>query len=176
MHPEADPRPAGAALAPERWKRLRPLLDRALDLDGAAREAYLDELARSDPDLLPDLQRMLAHNDRTTGIDATALNQAVGTLRTDFVHAAMAPARAGPWRLDERVGEGGMGEVWRARRVEGGFEQVAALKVIRAGVDSDLLRARFEQERRIVARLEHPSIARLLDGGVTDDGGPYFAM
>ena len=176
MRPAADAAPVSTPLAPERWKRLRPLLDRALDLDGAAREAYLAELARSDADLLPDLQRMLAHNDRTTGIDATALNQAVGALRSDFVHAAMAPARAGPWRLDERVGEGGMGEVWRAHRVEGGFEQVAALKVIRAGVDSDLLRARFEQERRIVARLEHPSIARLLDGGVTDDGRPYFAM
>lgn len=163
-------------LAPERWKRLRPLLDQALDLDGAARDAFLDEVAQREPELLPDLKRMLAHNERTTGIDATHLNQAVGAMRSSFVASAAAPKRAGPWRLEERVGEGGMGEVWRAHRVEGGFEQVAALKVIRAGVDSDQLRARFELERRIVARLEHPSIARLLDGGVTDDGRPYFAM
>ena len=163
-------------LAPERWKRLRPLLDQALDLEGAARDAFLDVLAQREPELLPDLRRMLAHNDRTTGIDATQLNQAVGAMRSSFLSAAAAPKRAGPWRLEERVGEGGMGEVWRAHRVEGGFEQIAALKVIRAGVDSDQLRARFELERRIVARLEHPSIARLLDGGVTDDGRPYFAM
>ncbi|MBI2398686.1 MAG: protein kinase [Xanthomonadales bacterium] len=99
-----------------------------------------------------------------------------GQLLRELVDGAVAPARAGPWRLDERIGIGGMGEVWRAHRVEGGFEQVAALKLVRTGIDSELLRTRFEQERRILARLEHPAIAHLLDGGLTEDGRPFFAM
>ena len=99
-----------------------------------------------------------------------------GQLLRELVDGAGVPARAGPWCLDERIGIGGMGEVWRAHRVEGGFEQVAALKLVRAGIDSELLRKRFEQERRILARLEHPAIARLLDGGLTEDGRPFFAM
>jgi len=164
------------ALGPERWKRLRPLLDQALDLDLESRQVFLDELSRNEPELVPDLQRLLLHHDRTAGIDRSDIGQAMGALRSDLLQMAAAPKRAGPWQLEDRIGVGGMGEVWRAHRVEGGFEQVAALKLVRSGLDSDLLRTRFEQERRILARLEHPAIARLLDGGMTEDGRPYFAM
>ncbi|MBK6726721.1 MAG: protein kinase [Xanthomonadales bacterium] len=112
-----------------------------------------------------------------SALDRFRTGQALrGQLLRELVDGAVAPARAGPWRLDERIGIGGMGEVWRAHRVEGGFEQVAALKLVRAGIDSELLRTRFEQERRILARLEHPAIAHLLDGGLTEDGRPFFAM
>ncbi len=86
------------------------------------------------------------------------------------------PERLGPWRVGERLGAGGMGEVYRAERSDGGFAQQAALKIVRAGMASEGILARFRLERQVLARLEHPAIARLLDGGVAADGRPWFAM
>lgn len=82
----------------------------------------------------------------------------------------------GPYRLLSEVGRGGMAVVYRAARVVGGFEQGVALKLLRRGTDSDDILARFRQERQILAALDHPSIARLLDGGATADGQPFLAM
>jgi eukaryotic-like serine/threonine-protein kinase len=82
----------------------------------------------------------------------------------------------GRYRLLEQIGRGGMGAVWLAERADGQFEQRVALKLIKRGMDSDEILARFLRERQILARLEHPSIARLLDGGVSADGRPYFVM
>ena len=98
-------------------------------------------------------------------------------------HLIEVPGRAeepgaiiGRYRLIEELGRGGMGTVWLAERADGQFEQRAALKLIRRGMDTDDIIARFLRERQILARLEHPNIARLLDGGVSDDGRPYFVM
>jgi hypothetical protein len=85
------------------------------------------------------------------------------------------PDRIGPFRLAGLVGEGGMGEVWRGERDDGLFEQTVAIKLIRARLDDATLRA-FDSERRILARLEHPDIVRLIDGGVTPEGLPYLIM
>ena len=82
----------------------------------------------------------------------------------------------GPYRVVEEAGRGGMGTVYRAERTDGVFEQTVALKVVRRGMDSAEVLRRFEAERRILARLEHPGIARVLDGGLTDDGRPWLAM
>jgi tetratricopeptide (TPR) repeat protein len=82
----------------------------------------------------------------------------------------------GRYRLLEEIGRGGMGAVWLAERADGQFEQRVALKLIKRGMDSDEILARFLRERQILARLEHPDIARLLDGGVSADGRPYFVM
>ncbi|MCG8455133.1 MAG: serine/threonine-protein kinase [Holophagales bacterium] len=86
------------------------------------------------------------------------------------------PARAGPYRLCRRIGEGGSGTVFLAERDDGLFEQRVAVKVLRGGSWSYERRRRFEEERRILARLEHPAIARLIDGGTTPEGLPYLAM
>jgi serine/threonine-protein kinase len=82
----------------------------------------------------------------------------------------------GRYRLINEIGRGGMGTVWMAERADGQFEQRVALKLIKRGMDTDEILARFLRERQILARLEHPNIARLLDGGVSDDGRPYFVM
>lgn len=82
----------------------------------------------------------------------------------------------GRYRLLEEIGRGGMGTVWLAERADGHFEQQVALKLVKRGMDSDELLTRFIRERQILARLEHPNIARLLDGGVSEDGRPYFVM
>ncbi|MEQ1693795.1 MAG: serine/threonine-protein kinase, partial [Gemmatimonas sp.] len=82
----------------------------------------------------------------------------------------------GRYRLIERIARGGMGTVWLASRADGQFEQDVALKLVKRGMDTDEIIARFLRERQILARLQHPHIARLLDGGVSDDGRPYFVM
>jgi eukaryotic-like serine/threonine-protein kinase len=88
-----------------------------------------------------------------------------------------APGRlVGRWRLAKQIGRGGMGTVWLAERADGQFEQRVALKLVRRGMDSDDILARFLRERRILARLAHPNIARLLDGDVSEDGRPFFVM
>ena len=92
------------------------------------------------------------------------------------VGEAPAPKRAGPYRITDLIGRGGMGAVYKGERDHGDFEQTAAIKVIRPGVLSDSLIARFERERQILADLAHPNIARLLDGGALEDGSPYITM
>lgn len=82
----------------------------------------------------------------------------------------------GRYRLIREIGRGGMGAVWLAERADGQFEQYVAVKLVKRGMDSDEIIARFLRERQILARLNHPNIARLLDGGVADDGRPYFVM
>jgi len=82
----------------------------------------------------------------------------------------------GPYQLHEEVGRGGMGTVWRAERVDGGFDQTVAIKLIKRGMDTNEVIRRFAQERQILSRLDHPNIARLLDGGSTEDGRPYLVM
>src|SRR4029079_1933382 len=101
--------------------------------------------------------------------------------RTD-THAAaseggdLAGLRLGAWRLVERLGAGGMGEVWLGERADGGFEQQAAVRLIKRGMDSEEVLRRFRRERQILARLEHPRIAHLLDGGLAPDGRAYLVL
>ncbi len=84
--------------------------------------------------------------------------------------------RIGPYKLVERIGTGGMGTVWRAHRVDDSFDQTVAIKLIKRGMDTDEIVRRFHLERQLMARLEHPAIARLYDGGATSDGQPYLVM
>ena len=82
----------------------------------------------------------------------------------------------GPYRLVREIGRGGMGAVYLAERADGQYEQRVALKVIKRGMDTEQVLARFRAERQILASLDHPNIARLLDGGSTEQGAPFFAM
>jgi serine/threonine-protein kinase len=90
--------------------------------------------------------------------------------------AELAGTVVGRYRLLAEIGRGGMGTVWLAERADGEYEQRVALKLVKRGMDTDEILARFLRERQILARLEHPSIARLLDGGMSADGRPWFAM
>src|SRR3954465_8811575 len=97
------------------------------------------------------------------------------------IHESLGPnpmvgRRIGVYRLDEEVGRGGMGVVYRAERVDGEFDQTVAVKLIKRGMDTDLILKRFRRERQITAALNHPNIAYFFGGGSTDDGLPYFVM
>jgi serine/threonine protein kinase len=82
----------------------------------------------------------------------------------------------GPYRLERLLGRGGMGSVYLARRDDGQFQQTVAVKVVRRGLDTDDILSRFRYERQILAALDHPHIAALYDGGMTNDQRPYFVM
>lgn len=165
-----------------RWQRLSSLLDQLFDLDQAERAARLVVIEREDAPLAAELHRLLAIDERTGLLDA-GIADAAGTVMMQLATpesgtigmASASGRRIGHYRLIERLGTGGMGEVWRADRMDD-FEQSVAVKLIRPLLDSPALRERFARERRILARLDHPGIARLLDGGVADDGMPWYAM
>ncbi len=151
-----------------RFARLEPLIDRALELEGSARERFIALCADIYPDLGADLRRALAED---AGLPA------LGDLAAEVTRGHTAERRGlrvGSWRLEERIGQGGMGSVYRAERADGAFDMQVAIKLLRG--EDPRFREQLERERRLLARLDHPGIARLIDGGVLDDGQPWLAM
>ncbi|MEL6772880.1 MAG: serine/threonine protein kinase, partial [Bacteroidota bacterium] len=153
-------------MSQNRWSKIERLLEEVSARAPQDRAAFLDS-ACPDDDLRAEVERLL-------DADATAYFRGLGQRVGESVDAALADAmlgrRVGRWRLVAHIGRGGMGTVYRAERADGTFEQVAALKLLDT-MRSDVV-ARFEQERQILARLDHPGIARLLDGGATPEGRP----
>ncbi len=164
----------------QRWQRVSAIFDEAVDVPDEMRTALLDRLCCGDAAVRMDVEALLAADaaairfDR--GMDSARSSVAADWAANDDGQSVRAGDRVGPWRLIEELGRGGMGVVWLAERADGQFEQRAALKLIKRGMDSEGVLARFLRERQILARLEHPHIARLLDGGIAADGRPYFAM
>ncbi len=151
--------------------RLAKLFDALVGLDAAARARGLDA-AGIDPSLRADLEALLdADRSQDERIDSI-LERAARRVNTP---GAAARATIGAWRIKRELGAGGMGTVFLARRADAGDEQRGALKLLR-GFPTEEGRRRLRQERRVLASLEHPYIARLIDGGETDDGQPYLVM
>jgi tetratricopeptide (TPR) repeat protein len=165
---------------PQRWQRIRTLFEGALALDEAARPAWLEAHCAGDAELRHEVDSLLH-------ADAKADTLAVAAVAPDLVQEIAASERAGqgrqltgrrlgPWRLMREIGRGGMGAVWLAERDDGEYAQQAAVKLVNPGWDAGELLRRFRAERQILAGLNHPHIARLLDGGVSDDGKPYLVL
>lgn len=168
---------------PAVWQRIAALVDEALDLPEAERPAFLARVGARDPELGRELEAFLAGEaasrgflDGSVGARADALMRAMAGDARSWDAVQLEGARIGPYRVLRELGRGGMGVVLLAERVEGGFEQRVALKLVRRGLDSAEILARFAVERQILARLQHENVARLLDGGATEAGQPYFAM
>lgn len=159
-----------AARSPERWARVSAHFDLLIDLPVTEQDAALVALAIDDPRLAADVRAL---------IDADARTQGVLEIREQVLAPIAADTRPelGPgWRVQRLLGRGGMGEVWLAERHQGDVVQTAAVKLLKRGMDSQALMQRFLQERRILARLNHPAIAGVLDAGITGDGRPFLAM
>lgn len=154
-----------------RWPEIRGLFEELVDLSPAEREGRLTGV--SDTDLAARVRRLLEADSEAGGFLETPAVAMAGGL---FDEGEAAPERIGPYRILRRLGRGGMGEVLLAERADGLFDQRVAIKLLRRGMATVDVLARFVRERRILARLEHPHIARLLDGGATEDGRPYFVM
>jgi serine/threonine-protein kinase len=157
----------------QRWRRASEILDVALELEPAERSAYLARAAADDPGLRAELEAILAGAVARVFFESPAVVLAASIGETE---AALDGIVVGPYRLVRELGHGGMGIVYLAERADGQFEQHVALKLIKRGMDSDEILRRFLAERQVLARLSHAHIARLLDGGVTAEGQPYFAM
>ncbi|GMV28193.1 MAG: hypothetical protein AMXMBFR59_03180 [Rhodanobacteraceae bacterium] len=154
-----------------RWHELAPLLDRLLERDAAQREALLAEVA--DDELRALARELIARETARGFLDGNSADYAESLIGNS---AGDAPLQIGPYRVLDLIGEGGSGSVYRAERDADGYVQRVALKLLRVGLRDPHEQARFRRERRILARLEHPSIARLIDGGFTPDGVPWFAL
>jgi serine/threonine protein kinase len=159
----------------DRWDRVRALFDEALEHPAEERVAIVTAGSDGDEILLHEVLDLLtAHESTDTLLDAPALQTLAET--PEVPEASMTGRRIGPFELEEEIGRGGMGVVYRARRVEGEFDQVVAVKILPLGYARGAVVNRFRAERQILARLDHPNIARLLDGGTTQEGLPYFVM
>jgi serine/threonine-protein kinase len=155
----------------ERWARLEGLLDAALTLPPGERASFLARQTGGDEHLLRDVQRLLDQAQTRDDL----LDRPAATLVQGTVPTGLAPGTViGAYRVLEPIGRGGMGEVYRAERADGQFDQQVALKLIRREAVDQI--ERFHDERRLLAQLDHPGIARLFDGGVADDGRPYMVM
>jgi len=159
----------------QRWQRIEALFHAAAPLGPDARRQLLARDAADDPGLAGEVERLLAANDRAGAFIQTPAVELAGALEPAD-EPVPAGRRIGPYRVVREVGRGGMGAVYLAERADEAFTQQVAIKLIKRGMDTAQVLARFRAERQILASLEHPHIARLLDGGTTDDGLPYFAM
>jgi serine/threonine-protein kinase len=160
--------------------QVEAVLGSLLDVPASERSALLADLTVNDPALRVEVESLLdAHGRAGDFLESSAADFAAAHMvdTDDAVDPTQVRGTVvGRYRLLEEIGRGGMGAVWLAERADGQFDQRVALKLVKRGMDTDEILARFLRERQILARLEHPNIARLLDGGVSEDGRPYFAM
>jgi serine/threonine-protein kinase len=154
-------------------KTVEDILAAALELGPEQQAAYVEQSCADSPEIKKEVEELLAaYHAAEKCIEPRAGKFALPEGWDD----SFLGTRVGTYKLLERIGDGGMGTVYRAERDDGEFKQVVAVKVVRAGFhDPELLR-RLRSERQILALLEHPNIARLLDGGITANAQPYIAM
>ena len=160
-----------------RWQRVKQVFAVARQQRGRARDEYLASACEGDADLRGEVESLLGHDDALeTDFLAPPHPGLVAPLVARDIHDDVDGRLVGPWRLTGHIADGGMGTVYRARRADDAYDQTVAVKVIRAGLESEGALHRFARERQALAALEHPNIARLIDGGTTADGVPYVVM
>ena len=156
----------------ERWNRIQSLFEQAVALPESERSTFIRAECGNDEQLIDEIEALIAADSDASLVIGTGDD--VETLLNLDKH--LEGSELGAYRLVKRIGVGGMGSVFLAQRADGSFKRDVALKVVKKGMDTESVVRRFQQERDILARLDHPNIATLLDGGVTDDGRPYFVM
>lgn len=157
----------------ERLRRLRKLLGEALELPEDQRESFARAAADKDRELESELLSLLASESNADPRLEPLIDFSLADQPAAFFEAGLT---VGPWRLLSPLGRGGMGDVWLAERSDGAYEQRVAIKAPRAEISGASAFARFERERALLAGFEHPGVARLVDGGWSEPGRPWFAM
>jgi tetratricopeptide (TPR) repeat protein len=160
----------------ERWHTAEELFHLAAELSPAERDAFLAQRCPDDVELRAVVEQLLASESTIAGRAIAAAVGSAAVAWMDTGTSSVIGRRIGPYRVTELIGEGGMGSVYRAVRDDDEFRQEVALKLVKRGMDTRSILLRFRNERQILATLEHANIARLLDGGTTEDGLPYFVM
>src|SRR5260370_16864496 len=165
---------------PSRVSRWEDLFDELVEPPAPERAGRLAELRAEDGELAERVERLLAADGAATGFLDRSTLDLLGTSReaeeTDLEPQLPAGTTVGAWRVVSLLGRGGMGEVYLADRTDPAFAQRVALKVIKRGMDSQAIVRRFVRERQILARLDHPNLAHLLDGGTGPHGSPSFPL
>ncbi len=161
-------------MTPERFEEIRLAFDELIGLSPADRDAALGRIGEKDPELRREVEKLLAASGREHPLlDGPAAAHLLGlAAREDPLEGR----QVGAYRIDRRIAEGGMGSVFEAHRADDVFAKRVAVKVCAATLVGETIRDRFRRERQILARLDYPKIARILDGGTTDTGAPYFVM
>ena len=154
------------------WSRMEEVFYAALALEAAGRDEFLEQNCAGDEMLRREVESLLAFSGKTMG----ALKRPVESLARS-VALSEQPQEFGPYRLIRLLGDGGMGQVYLAERSDDLYEQQVAIKLMRSGLkQSGAMLVRFSAERQILANLNHPNIARLLDAGITSEGAPFLVM
>ncbi|HEX8474338.1 MAG TPA: tetratricopeptide repeat protein [Pyrinomonadaceae bacterium] len=173
-------------MTPERWKQIEEVFQAALDLPEGERRSFIAKTCGGDDELCREVEVLISQYAEagdfieTPPLAGTVLDPATTDshqtwLMNDFDDPSIG-RRIGAYRIIREIGRGGMGAVYLAERADSEFRKRVAIKLIKRGMDTDFILRRFRNERQILATLDHPNIARLLDGGTTDDGLPYFVM
>ena len=174
-------------MTPERWRQVEAVFQAALDLAPEEREQYVSQACAGDIALRRDVETLLSQHDSAgdlleqplygeTELNAISALSEIGSLDDDEDLDPLIGRRLGAYRVEREIGRGGMGAVYEATRADLEFNKRVAIKLVKRGMDTDFILRRFRKERQILAALDHPHIALLLDGGTTGDGLPYFVM
>ena len=160
----------------ERWRQIENLFVEAVECPPSERHLLLDRVCRGDEELRRELESLLACDAPDERLLAIPEVPDASAAEDRDSGKDMVGRRIGPYRLIRLVGRGGMGAVYLGVRDDDQYQKQVAIKLLKRGMDTDFMLSRFRQERQILANLEHPFIARLIDGGATEDGLPYFVM
>jgi serine/threonine protein kinase/tetratricopeptide (TPR) repeat protein len=172
-------------MTPERWQQVEAIFQEALDRVPEERDRYLAEVCADDDSLKNDVVNLLSQHESAGNLleeplygetELSALGSLEAIMQAADDQDPMIGRRLGAYRIEREIGRGGMGAVYEAIRVDNEFNKRAAIKLVKRGMDTDFILRRFRTERQILAALDHPHIARLLDGSTTEDGLPYFVM
>ncbi len=159
-----------------RWQQVKTILDQALEVQPEKRERFLKDICAEDLALHREVNEFLAFNERADELISDEVLDSTISSDGDDDTVYEVPERAGPYRIIREMGRGGMGVVCLAKRDDGEYERLVALKLIGSRVHGTKFTKLFWRERQILAQLDHPNIARLLDGGTAETGQPYYAM
>jgi serine/threonine protein kinase/tetratricopeptide (TPR) repeat protein len=165
-------------MSSERWQKLEEIFQTALDLAPGERAPYVAEACAGDDELRREVEALLAEHDEASNFldeplyERSGVHALASLIDSDPVIGQL----IGAYRVVKQIGRGGMGAVYLAERADNAFQRRVAIKLIKRGMDTDFILRRFRHERQILASLEHPFIALLLDGGATSTGQPYFVM
>jgi serine/threonine protein kinase len=180
-------------MEPERWQAIERIYHAALECDESQRTSYLEKACASDLNLRSEVESLLQYAQRPAkyfekpALEIVARALAENLLAEDLLTAdqqssdgtrtdKMMGATIAQYRIVGKLGAGGMGDIYRAGRADDSYQKEVAIKLVRQGPDTEFAYARFRKERQILAGFEHENIARLLDGGTTDEGHPFFVM
>ena len=156
----------------DRWQKIGIIFDEALKLKEPERTEFLQSACENDIEMIKEIRSLIEADQEVPEILQGNASDSISILNTENYKGKI----IGNYRIISQIAEGGMGSVFLAERADGQFDQKVALKIIKPGMSSDEIIKRFKSERQILARLQHPNIARLLDGGLTNDNLPFFTM